>query len=142
MSSFMLFLWIAVAAFALIIDLITSSFLFIWFTIGAITAILAEALGYSTPVQVVTFIAVSALFLAVGYPLVKETIKKTVPKTATMEENYIGREITAEEDIISKATLKIDGIYWTMKNVGETVRKGEKAKIVGIEGNKLLIQKM
>ena len=31
----------------------------------------------------------------------------------------------------------MDGIYWTVKNEGDTIKKGEKFKIIGIEGNKI-----
>jgi membrane protein implicated in regulation of membrane protease activity len=71
----------------------------------------------------------------------KKTLKNTVIKTSTMEEGYIGREIIVDEDVIETAKAKIDGIYWTIKNVGEPVKKGDKVKITGIEGNKLLVEK-
>lgn len=44
-----------------------------------------------------------------------------------MGESYIGRIFIVDEDIIYKTLLKIDGIYWTVKN--------DKIKIKRIEGN-------
>ncbi len=79
--------------------------------------------------------------MAIGYPIVKKTIKKTVQKTLTMEEGYIGKEFTITKDIDEKASIKFQGIYWTVKNVGEPLKKGDLAKVTGIEGNKLLITK-
>lgn len=137
-----LILWIIIGATALVADLITNVFLFIWFTIGSIAAIIAMTLGYSMTVQVITFVAVSAIFMAVGYPLVKETIKKTVKKTPTMEQGYIGRKITVDEEVMGKAIIKFDGIYWTIKNIGEPIKKGDSIEISGIEGNKLLVKKV
>jgi membrane protein implicated in regulation of membrane protease activity len=58
-----------------------------------------------------------------------------------MEESYIGREITVDEDLVQTARAKIDGIYWTIKNIGEPVKKGDKVKITGLEGNKLVVKK-
>lgn len=138
----MFMLWLTIAIITLLLDIITSSFLFIWFTIGGMSALIAMALNYSQFVQWIVFISVSVVFMAVGYPLVKKTIKKTVPRTATMEEGYIGRVITVDEDVIDKAMIKIDGIYWTIKNQGTLIKKGEKVKITGIEGNKMLIKKI
>ena len=100
-----LILWIITGAVALVADLITSVFLFVWFTIGSIAAIIAMSLGYSTTVQVITFVSVSAVFMAVGYPLIKETIKKTVKKTPTMEQSYIGRKGTIDEEVMEKAII-------------------------------------
>ncbi|MDF2881501.1 MAG: nodulation efficiency protein [Clostridiaceae bacterium] len=136
-----LILWIIIGAAALVADMITSVFLFVWFTIGSIAAIIAMALGYSMTVQVITFVSVSAIFMAVGYPLVKETIKKTVKKTPTMEQGYIGRKITVDEGVIEKAIIKVDGIYWTIKNIGDPIKKGDSVEICDIEGNKLLVRK-
>ncbi|MBP1864418.1 membrane protein implicated in regulation of membrane protease activity [Clostridium tetanomorphum] len=90
----------------------------------------------------ITFIGVSAVFIAIGYPLAKEALNKTVIKTPTMEEGYIGRELLMEEDIEEKSMIKLDGIYWTVKNQGEPIVKGDKVKIIGIEGNKLIIKKI
>ena len=137
-----LVLWIIVGVAALILDIVTSSFVFVWFSIGAIIAIIANLLGFSFAVQFVIFVVVSILFILVGYPLVKNTIKRTIAKTPTTEQGYIGREITVDEEVIDKATIKIDGIYWTVKNEGELIKKGDKVKITGIEGNKLTIKRI
>jgi membrane protein implicated in regulation of membrane protease activity len=137
----MLILWIIIAVGALAVDLITSSFLFIWFTVGSLASMIMSATGFSTGTQIITFIVVSSVFMAVGYPLVKKTIKKTVPKTVKMEEKYIGKVFIAEEDIDIKATIKIEGIYWTVRNAGRPIKKGQKLKIVGIDGTILLIER-
>ncbi len=136
-----LIIWIIISVAALVIDIATSAFLFLWFTVGGIAAILALIFDASLAVQIIAFIAVSAVSMALGYPLMKKTLKNTVMKTSTMEESYIGREITVDEDVIETARAKIDGIYWTIKNIGEPVRKGDKIKITGIEGNKLVVKK-
>ncbi|QGU95567.1 NfeD family protein [Clostridium bovifaecis] len=137
-----LLLWIIIAAVALGIDIITSSFLFIWFTIGGIVSMVLAILGFPFSTQLISFIGVSAALMAICYPYVKKTIKKTVPITPTMEENYIGQEFISDKDIEQKATIKYEGIYWTVKNEGEYIQKGDKVKIIGIEGNKLLVKKL
>lgn len=137
-----LMLWIVVAAVALAIDVVTSSFLFIWFTIGGIVAIVLSIFDVAFSIQLITFVAVSAGLMAVGYPIIKRTIKNTVPITSTMEENYIGQDFVANKDIERKATIKFEGIYWTVKNDGDFISKGDVVKIVGIEGNKLVVKKV
>ncbi|HEY8891420.1 MAG TPA: NfeD family protein [Clostridium sp.] len=134
--------WIVVALGALAIDITTSSFMFVWFSIGAIFAIFAIGLNAPVIIQVIIFVAVSAGAMAIGYPIVKRTIKKTVQKTLTMEEGYIGKEFTITKDIDDKASIKFQGIYWTVKNVGEPLKKGDLAQVTGIEGNKLTITKV
>ena len=138
----MIIFWAVVAIGALFIDITTSSFMFVWFAIGAIAAIIAMLFNASVVVQVIIFIAVTAVAMAVGYPIVKRTIKKTVSKTLTMEEAYIGTEFTIEEDIDVRSKIKFQGVYWTVKNVGKPLKKGDLVQVIGIEGNKLLIAKV
>lgn len=134
-------LWITVSVLALVIDIMTSSFLFIWFSIGGIISMFLTLSNYSFSIQLISFIVTSLILMATGYPFIKKTIKKTVPETLTMEENYIGREFISIKDIEKKAIIKYEGIYWTAKNTGEYINMGDKVKIVGIEGNKLLVKK-
>ncbi|MGE5627704.1 MAG: NfeD family protein [Solirubrobacterales bacterium] len=134
-------LWVIIAAAGIAIDLVTSAFLFVWFAAGSIAAIIALMLKFSFTVQLIVFISVSAVSMAIGYPIVKRTLKKTVKKTKTMEEGYIGRIISIDDEISERAHIKIDGIYWLAKIEGEPLKRGDKAKIIGIEGNKIVIKK-
>lgn len=136
-------IWIIICIVNAIIDIATSSFLFIWFTFGGLSALIANNMGYSPSVQVGTFVLVSILFIIIGYPLVKQTIKKNIKKVSTQEEKYIGKVLKIEKDIEDKILFKIDGIYWTLKNSSkENIKSGTNVKIIGIEGNKLLIKKV
>ena len=137
-----LFLWIVIAAVALIVDAVTSSFFFVWFTIGGIVAIIQSILGVAFATQVITFIVVSLVCIAIGYPIVKKTIKKTVPFTPTMEQSYVGKVFVADKKISYKASIKFEGIYWTVINKGEKIEIGEEVIITGIDGNKLVVSKV
>jgi len=137
----LLILWIIISVTALLIDIVTSAFLFLWFTIGGIAAIIALIFNYSFTVQLIVFIAISAISMGIGYPAVRKYLGSSVKKTTTMEEGYINRVIIADEDFIETAKVKIDGIYWTVKNYGEPVKKGDIVAITAIEGNKLIVKK-
>ena len=134
-------IWIIIAAIAIIIDIATSNFLFAWFTIGAIAAMIADLFGISFGVQVIIFLVINLITVSLGYPWAKKKFKKSVKRTPLMEETYIGRVMKAEEDIIEKAKVKVDGIYWTVLNKGEEIKRGENFEIIGIEGIKLIIKK-
>ncbi len=133
--------WIIIAAVSIIIDIVTSNFLFAWFTIGAIAAMIADFLGISFGVQAIIFLVINLITVSLGYPWIKKKFKKSVKRTPLMEETYIGRIMKAEEDIIEKARVKVDGIYWTVLNTGDEIKAGENFKIIGIEGIKLIIKK-
>lgn len=138
----MLAVWIIISAVALLIDVITSAFLFVWFTVGGIGAIIAYTTGCSITVQIIVFCIVSSVCLAIGYPFMRRILKKTVTRTMTMEESYIGRTFVIKDDINDKGRTKFDGIYWTVKNYDEPVKKGDKVKITSIEGNAIVIKKV
>ncbi|MFL0246586.1 NfeD family protein [Candidatus Clostridium stratigraminis] len=137
----LLILWIIISISALLIDIVTSAFLFLWFTIGGIAAIIALIFNYSFTVQLIVFIAISAISMGIGYPTVRKYLGKSVKKTSTMEEGYINRVIIADDDFVETAKVKVDGIYWTVKNYGEPIKKGDSVIISAIEGNKLIVKK-
>ncbi|EDS77767.1 nodulation efficiency protein D [Clostridium botulinum C str. Eklund] len=138
---FQIVLWIIISIVAFLIDISTSSFLFIWFTIGGVIATILSLMEFSFTVQIITFIIISIVLMLICYPIIRRTIKKTVPITETMEQEYIGDEFVIEKDVEDKAIIKYNGIYWTVKSVEGKIEKGSKVKIVAIEGNKLLIKK-
>lgn len=133
--------WIIIAAVAIIIDIATSNFLFAWFTVGAIAAMIADFVGIAFGVQVIIFLVINLITVSLGYPWAKKKFKKSVKRTPLMEETYIGRVMKAEDDIAERARVKVDGIYWTVQNTGEEIKAGDSFKIMGIEGIKLIIKK-
>ncbi|MBD7914440.1 NfeD family protein [Clostridium sp. Sa3CUN1] len=133
--------WIIIAGIAIAIDIATSNFLFAWFVVGAVTAMVADFIGISFGVQIIIFLVINLITIAIGYPWAKKKFKKSVKRIPLMEETYIGRIMKAEENIIDRARVKVDGVYWTVQNTGEEIKIGENFKIIGIEGIKLNIKK-
>ena len=59
----MLWLWIALIVAFLVIEAVTVQLVTIWFTVGAIGALIANVLNTEIWVQVLVFVAVSAITL-------------------------------------------------------------------------------
>lgn len=133
--------WIIVAVIVTVLDILTSSFLFVWFAVGGFAAMVASMLGATWWLQVMVFLIVSIITISIGYPWAKKKFKASVKYTPLMEETYIGRVMKAESDILQKARVKVDGIYWTVQNQGDIIKKDSNFRIVGIEGNKLIVNK-
>lgn len=132
-------IWMLVAVFLIAIDVITSSFIFMWFSLGALVAIILSLLEVAVVWQVIAFLVVGVVTVCIGYPWAKKKFKAHVNHVPTMEETYIGRIMTAEEDMEETSRIKIGGIYWTAYNKGKIIKKGEEYTIKGIEGNKLVV---
>lgn len=137
----MVIIWIIIAIIAIGIDILTSNFLFVWFTSGAVVAMISTLFGVSVGYQIVIFLVVNLITISIGYPWVKKKFQKVVKRTPLMEENYIGRVMKAEENIENRVRIKVDGVFWTAQNIGDEIKVGEKFKILGIDGIKLLIKK-
>ncbi|MEN8434799.1 NfeD family protein [Clostridium septicum] len=133
--------WIVVAVIVTVLDILTSSFLFVWFAVGGFAAMVASMLGATWWLQVMVFLIVSIITISIGYPWAKKKFKASIKHTPLMEETYIGRVMKAESDILQKARVKVDGIYWTVQNQGDIIKKDSNFRIVSIEGNKLIVNK-
>lgn len=133
--------WIVLGVVVFILDIATSSFLFIWFSVGAFAALIASLMGASVGLQIVLFLGISIVTISIGYPWARKKFKKSVTHTPLMEENYIGKVLKAEEDIEERGKAKLGGVYWAVINNGPVIKKGESFKIISFEGNKLRIEK-
>ena len=92
-------IWILVAIFVIAIDVVTSSFIFMWLSIGALAAIILSLLGISVLWQVIAFLIVGVVTISIGYPWAKKKFKADVNQVLTMEQTYIGKEMVATEDM-------------------------------------------
>lgn len=133
-------IWLIIAVLVIAIDLVTSSFIFMWFAVGALVAIILSLFGASIVVQIIAFLVIGIITVSMGYPWAKKKFQVLVKPTLTMEQKYIGREMTAISNIVEKEKIKIDGIYWTAYNKGKAIKAGDRFIIAGIEGNKLIVK--
>ena len=140
MTNLIFWLIIAIAAFA--IDIMTSNFFFVLFSVGAIVAAICSIMNVPFMVQIIIFAVISIMILIVGYPWLKKKYKKSHKKTLRMEETYIGKVMEAKDEINNKAQIKVGGEYWNARNEGEPICAGEKFKRIGIEGIKLKVEKI
>ena len=133
-------IWILVAIFLVVIDIITSSFIFMWFSLGALVAIILSLLNFTVLYQIIAFLIIGVVTISIGYPWAKKKFKTDVKQVPTMEETYIGKTMTAEEDMGETSLINVSGIYWTSCNKGKIIKKCEEFTITGIEGTKLIVK--
>lgn len=131
------------AIVAAVIDIVTSNILYVFFSIGSIFALILALFGFGFLGQFIVFGIISMALLIFLYPVIRRAIREKIPKTNTMEENYIGDCFVMDNDIQKESLVKYKGIYWTMVANGseDEILKGDTVRIVGIDGNKLMIEK-
>ncbi|AGX42292.1 NfeD family protein [Clostridium saccharobutylicum] len=137
----LLVFWLIIVICTFVIDILTSNFCFVLFSIGAIVAAICGIFGMSFMMQIIIFAIISIVALIIGYPILKNKNIRMCKKTLLMEETYIGKVMKSENEISDKAQIKVNGEYWTAINEGEVIHPGEKFVITGIEGIKLKIKK-
>ena len=72
---FEIIIWLLIAFLVIVIDIVTSSFIFMWFSIGAIAAIILSLLGLAIKIQILAFLIIGIAMVCVGYPWAKKKFK-------------------------------------------------------------------
>lgn len=136
------YLWLGAVILFGIIEALTVGIVSIWFSIGALAALIAAALHAAPWLQITVFLAVSAAALIITRPLIKKKILlRTTPTNTDM---LIGQRGTVDEAIDNLAgtgSVKIAGKVWSAKSEnGDDIPSGSTVTAVRIEGVKLIVK--
>lgn len=134
------FLWIAVFVAALVIEGMTLQLVSIWFSIGALAALIASFAGGSLMVQCTLFVLVSlALFLCTR-PLVRRWNKK--PAVRTNADSVIGMEGIVKEEIntlLATGRVYVNGLSWAARS-DTVIPVGAKITVLSMQGVTLTVK--
>lgn len=127
---------------AILIDISSSGFIFFVFSIGALAAILCNMVNLPIIIQIIVFSIVSIILMFTLAPYIKKKMAKSSMEFIPQENRLIGREILLKEDLNSTLLVNIDGVFWTIKTLSGAISSGTKVKIVSMEGNKYIVEKI
>ncbi|MCF6461146.1 NfeD family protein [Clostridium sp. Cult3] len=139
----MFIVWMIIFAATFIIEMFTVSLVSIWFSVGALVAILLEYSGLMFSTQIIGFIITSGLTFLVFRPALMKHIK--TPKIRTNIDSIIGKTGEVVKDItpLSYGQVKVSGQIWTAKSLDDRdIKSGTLVEVVQIEGVKLIVKKM
>ncbi len=132
---------IAVIAF-IVLEAVTYQLVSVWFVIGSLGGLLAAALGANPWVQIVVFVIISALMLAVLRPLSMKLLKPKGLKTNV--DGLIGEDVLITENVSNISETgkgRIKGMTWTVRSeTGEEIPENTVATVLRIEGVKLIVK--
>lgn len=138
----MAFVWIVIAVVLGIIEAATVSLVSVWFAIGALAAIIPAFFDAPIWVQILVFLAVSAISFTFTRRFFKEVIK--VKKQPTNADGLIGQDgiVTTEiNNLEGSGKIYISGLTWSAKSFdGETIPEGAVVTAVKIEGVTLIVK--
>ncbi|MBC8589634.1 NfeD family protein [Wansuia hejianensis] len=132
--------WITVFILTFIIEIISLSLVSIWFSAGALVAIVLDIIGVLMTGQIVGFIVTSLLTFFIFRPVLIKHVKS--PKVRTNMDRYIGKtgRVIKEIGPLSFGQVNINGQIWTGKSKdGVYIKEGTIIEVVDIEGVKLIV---
>ena len=141
--STMTIIWLVIAVVMGVTEACTVQLVSVWFAIGSAAACITSLFTDQIYIQVIVFVVVTAIALAVTRPLVKK-LKRKRPE-ATNADRYIGRSAVVVEAIDNdhaKGLVKVDNEKWTARSVdGQLLEPGDRVVVTAIEGVKLIVTK-
>lgn len=138
----MLWIWVAITVVTAIMEFVTVQMISIWFTAGALVALIAYAAGAEYWVQIIVFVLVSLILLLSFRKIAMKWLLRNVKEHSTNSDALIGTVIKLIEDITidTPGAAKVGDIVWTVVGSnGFTATAGEHVKVLTIDGNKLVV---
>ena len=138
----MVWVWVAVMALTAFVEAATPMLVSIWFSVGALAAMLAAYFGASLTVQLLLFVFVSIAALVGLRPLARRFIDPHI--VPTNADRLLGGEAQVTETIDNDraaGAVYIDGKTWTARSEdGGVIPAGEQVEVVRMEGVKLFVR--
>lgn len=142
MMNTMVWVWLAVLALAVFVEMSTMALVSVWCAVGALVAVFAAYFNAPPTTQLLLFIGVSIVTAAVVRPLAKKYADPY--KVPTNADRLVGMEGRVTETINNDyptGAVYADGKTWTARSVdGTVIPKGELVEIAGMEGIKLIVR--
>ena len=137
-------MWIAVIAVAIIVEVITDQLVSIWFVPGAVVATFLDYFDVGFVWQVLVVLLFSAAGIVFAKTYLSKKISSRIIKTNV--EAIIGERCVVTEKIdnyIGCGQVKIKGQIWSARGVEEdsVFDVGESLKVVAVEGVKVICKK-
>ena len=133
-------LWTIIFVIFLIAEIFTASFGFICFSIGAVVAFLLDVFKLNAGYQIGAFLIVSF----VSFVLLRKIARKldeTSPQNVGANKYLNQKGVVIEDVTEDKGLIKVMGEEWrAITENGETVKKGSKVIVKGINGTKLIVK--
>ena len=135
-------IWMLTAIVRVVGEALTVGLTFIWFAVGALGGLVVAVLGGSIWLQVVVFLALSALALALVRPVAAKLMQSG--RVATNADRVIGKTAVVTETIDNLSgtgQVKVAGQIWTARSEQDVViPKDTEVTVLRIEGVKVFVE--
>ena len=140
-----LVIWLIIIIITIAVELLTVGLTSIWFTLGALAALVCAGLNAPLWLQIIVFLGVTSVSLGVTRPIAVKYLNKK--RVNTNVDAVIGSNVRITEPVNnSRETGKalLNGMDWTAraKEPEETFEKDEIARVHSVRGVKLILEKL
>lgn len=136
-------IWLLAAVVMVIIEALTMGLTTIWFAGGALAASVVSFVTDIVWIQLLVFVAVSAVLVYFTRPLAVKKLNRETVKTNV--DAVVGSAGIAESDIrrYEKGTVKADNKTWTavLDDESPDIVKGDLVTVTAVQGVKLIVRK-
>ena len=135
------FLWLGLLVLFIIVEAETVSVVSIWFAFGSLAALIGELLGAKLWLQVVLFLVVSGISLALLRPIARKFFTPKLTKTnVDAMSGKLCNVTVAIDNTAPSGQVKIGDVEWTARSTsGEPIPAGTQVRIDRIEGVKAYV---
>ncbi len=135
-------IWLIIAGFCFIIEIMTAGFLVFWFAIGALLAMVTSIFVDNIIIQTAVFVISSGLLILATKPFVEKFVqnKNSIQTNVYSTVGKTGIVIQDIDSINGTGQIKVDGEVWSAIGINQTnIAKGTEVKIDEIKGVKLIV---
>lgn len=139
----MMILWIVVLVATLAIEAMTMGLTTIWFSGGALAAVIVELLNGGIWMQIIVFLVISLVLLFYTRPIAVKHFNKEREKTNL--DSVIGKTAVVTipiHNLKETGQVMLDGKEWTARSNDSTkqIEKEALVKVISIKGVKLIVE--
>ena len=138
-------LWIGVFVAAIVIETMTMGLTSIWFSGGALAAMIMELLNGSISLQVIVFLIISLILLFYTRPIAVKHFNQKRVKTNL--DSIIGKSAVVTipiHNLKESGQVMLEGKEWTARSTDSSKQfdKDVLVKVVAIRGVKLMVEEV
>ena len=136
-------IWLVLMVVFLIMEAATVQLISTWFAVGSLAAMIVALLRGKIWLQILVFLAVSVVLLALLWPLVRKHLKPKL--VATNADALIGRVclVTEAIDPLEGGRVKVGDVTWSaFVETGEAIPDGSHVNILKIQGSKVIVEQV
>jgi membrane protein implicated in regulation of membrane protease activity len=134
-------IWVALVIIFAVIEVLTFGLTTVWFAIAALIMVFLSFLKIPLAVQVLIFLAISAVLFIFTRPLAIKKLK--MGKEKTNVDSLVGKHVLITKTIgeFEKGEAKLNGLIWTARSENDTeIVEGTKCEVLRVEGVQIIVR--